>query len=423
MFFLHQVTNLTGDCQELKGNLDRVKVLADEQNKILEGIWEEEQRRIVADSKSFRDQLSELSSMQDDVSRILCLSDHLARFVSSGSVGLDGGGRGGGDGGGGGGGGGTGGRSRSREEGGKRRNGQRRSSSGRRNGGNGDNEEGEGKYSSKTLPAKRSQDQASVSAGGSQLTLPRYRINRLITCLRTFFHHAHNIFLLPSRPNQNGRHHRRQHHRSSAGAMLESETAAATAPPPLFSSPTSYPVEVHRHQSGATPPPHPPHLHHQRGGAMSRGLLEAKGMLAQYEDDDGREGGGGGGGADSRLSFCSDDLPIRDSSSQMDLPPPPHHEQGQLPSSVPSPIDQVINKHLFRKEQKRTSFPFRNASRRSFATQRCSTWTTAITVTDLERRRARRSTGGRQRRRSSSRQYWTRQHSSNSSSSSSSRKR
>lgn len=79
------MTNLTQDCQELKGNLDRVKLLADEQNKILEGIWEEEQRRIRSDSKSFRDQLSEMSSMQDDVSRILCLSDHLARFVQTGA--------------------------------------------------------------------------------------------------------------------------------------------------------------------------------------------------------------------------------------------------------------------------------------------------------------------------------------------------
>ncbi len=74
-----QVTNLTQDCQELKGNLDRVKMLADEQSKILNGIWEEEQIRIRTDSKSFRDQLGELSSMQNDVTRILCLSDHLAR--------------------------------------------------------------------------------------------------------------------------------------------------------------------------------------------------------------------------------------------------------------------------------------------------------------------------------------------------------
>jgi len=47
------VTNLSNDCLSLKGNLDRVKTLADEQNKILEGIWREEQAKMLEDKRTF----------------------------------------------------------------------------------------------------------------------------------------------------------------------------------------------------------------------------------------------------------------------------------------------------------------------------------------------------------------------------------
>jgi len=34
-------------------------------------------------------QLTELSAMQDDLAKIICLSDHLAKFASTGAVGQD----------------------------------------------------------------------------------------------------------------------------------------------------------------------------------------------------------------------------------------------------------------------------------------------------------------------------------------------
>ncbi len=109
----------------------------------------------------------------------------------------------------------------------------------------------------------------------------------------------------------------------------------SAAAPPNFASSSSYAVEVHSREMHPSP-------------YIASRHLAVKG--ARYDVDDNDDdavddelaavAAGEGGGADSRLSFCSDDLPIRDSNSQMELQ--------QLPSSIPSPIDQERIDELIR---------------------------------------------------------------------------
>lgn len=51
------VSRLNTDCMDMKANLDRVRHLVDEQNRILRAIWEEDQRRILAEQSAFKKQV------------------------------------------------------------------------------------------------------------------------------------------------------------------------------------------------------------------------------------------------------------------------------------------------------------------------------------------------------------------------------
>ena len=54
------VSRLNTDCTDMKANLDRVRHLVDEQNRILRAIWEEDQRRILAEQSAFKKQVIRL---------------------------------------------------------------------------------------------------------------------------------------------------------------------------------------------------------------------------------------------------------------------------------------------------------------------------------------------------------------------------
>ena len=60
----------------------------DEQNRLLLQMWEEDQRRILAEQQTFKRRIADLGGMNSDLTRIICISEHLANFVNSGALGV-----------------------------------------------------------------------------------------------------------------------------------------------------------------------------------------------------------------------------------------------------------------------------------------------------------------------------------------------
>ena len=80
------VSTLSRDCLEMKSNLDRVTSIVDEQNRLLLAMWEEDRRRIAAEQAAFKRRVSDLSAMNAELARIICISEHLSGFINSGAI-------------------------------------------------------------------------------------------------------------------------------------------------------------------------------------------------------------------------------------------------------------------------------------------------------------------------------------------------
>ena len=70
----------------MKASMDRVCRLLDEQQRILNAIWDEERDRIQQEQALFRKQLGDVSGLHADLAQIICISEHLHSFVTTGAI-------------------------------------------------------------------------------------------------------------------------------------------------------------------------------------------------------------------------------------------------------------------------------------------------------------------------------------------------